>query len=84
MEDRTSKMIQMAMYGALKDEIIASVERSITFKCSGVGMVIMSYASDVQEMLARGFNDDQARQYLNIIKMLIDHYKLGRVARDGE
>ena len=44
---------EMQAYGSPADAIIASVEESITFKFSGVGMVIASYLSDAQEMLER-------------------------------
>ncbi len=67
---------ELQAYGSSADEIIASVEESITFKFSGVGMVIASYLSDAQEMLERD-QKNTARQYINIAKMLMMNYDLG-------
>ena len=63
-------------YGNTKANIIESVERSITFKFSGPGMVVASYLSDAQEVLEYG-SKNQARQFINIAKMLMMHYNLG-------
>ena len=61
---------EMQAYGSPKAEILEMIEDSITFKMSGVGMVIASYLSDAQELIE--FNDkNRARQYINIAKMLI-------------
>jgi len=67
---------ELQAYGLPANEIIASVEESITFKFSGVGMVIASYLSDAQEMLERD-QKNTARQYINIAKMLMMNYDLG-------
>ena len=67
---------EMQAYGSPADAIIASVEDSITFKFSGVGMVIASYLSDAQEMLEHN-DKNAARQYINIAKMLMMNYDLG-------
>ena len=67
---------EMQAYGSPADEIIESVEDSITFKFSGPGMVIASYLSDAQELLASD-QKNAARQYINIAKMLMMHYDLG-------
>jgi len=67
---------ELQAYGSPADDIIASVEESITFKFSGVGMVIASYLSDAQEMLERD-QKNTARQYINIAKMLMMNYDLG-------
>ena len=57
-------------YGSTKAEILESIEDSLTFKMSGIEMVIASYLSDAQELIE--FNDkNRARQYINIAKMLI-------------
>jgi hypothetical protein len=57
-------------YGSTKAEILESIEDSLTFKMSGIGMIIASYLSDAQELIE--FNDkNRARQYINIAKMLI-------------
>ena len=67
---------EIQAYGSTKDEILESVKDSITFKFSGPGMVIASYLSDAQEMIA--FNDsERARQYINIAKMLMMEFELG-------
>jgi hypothetical protein len=63
-------------YGGYKDEIVESVKDSITFKLSGPGMVIASYLSDAQEMIAMG-GTEKARQYINIAKMLMFEFELG-------
>jgi hypothetical protein len=67
---------ELQAYGSPADDIIASVEESMTFKFSGVGMVIASYLSDAQEMLEHD-NKNASRQYINIAKMLMMHYDLG-------
>jgi hypothetical protein len=61
---------EIQAYGSSKAEILEMIEDSLTFKMSGVGMVIASYLSDAQELIE--FNDkNRARQYINIAKMLI-------------
>ena len=67
---------ELQAYGSPADDIIASVEESMTFKFSGVGMVIASYLSDAQEMLERD-NKNASRQYINIAKMLMMEFELG-------
>ena len=74
MKDKLTWELQAS--GSPADDIIASVEESMTFKCSGVGMVIASYLSDAQEMLERD-QKNTARQYINIAKMLMMNYDLG-------
>jgi hypothetical protein len=57
-----------------------SIERSITYKFSGIGMIICGYMSDIQEMNEmneRGFYTEQIRQTLNICKMLMMDNELG-------
>ena len=61
---------EMQAYGAPKTAILESIEDSLTFRMSGVDMVIASYLSDAQEMIECGMKE-QARQYINIAKMLI-------------
>lgn len=71
---------EMRMFGMSKDDILEDVKESITYKLSGPGMVIASYLSDAQEMIA--FNDsERARQYINIAKMLMMEFELGFNAR---
>lgn len=67
---------ELQAYGSPESQIIESVEDSITFKFSGPGMVIASYLSDAQEVMEFGDNE-RARQFINIAKMLMMHYKLG-------
>ena len=67
---------EMRMFGMSKDEILENVKESLTYRLSGPGMVIASYLSDAQEMIA--FNDsERARQYINIAKMLMMEFELG-------
>lgn len=67
---------EMRMFGMPRDEILESVKESLTYRLSGPGMVIASYLSDAQEMIA--FNDsERARQYINIAKMLMMEFELG-------
>jgi hypothetical protein len=57
-----------------------SIERSITYKFSGIGMIICGYMSDIQEMNERndsGVYTEQIRQALNICKMLMIDNELG-------
>ena len=61
---------EIQAYGSPKAEILESIEDSLTFKMTGIEMVIASYLSDAQELIE--FNDkNRARQYINIAKMLI-------------
>jgi hypothetical protein len=67
---------EMRMFGMPRDEILENVKESLTYKLSGPGMVVASYLSDAQEMIA--FNDsERARQYINIAKMLMMEFELG-------
>jgi hypothetical protein len=70
---------EIQAYGATKSEILESVTDSISFQLSGPGMVIASYLSDAQEVMQSGskraLND--ARQYINIAKMLMMEFELG-------
>lgn len=71
---------EMQAYGSYKDEIVESVKDSITFKLSGPGMVVASYLSDAQELIATN-DGERARQYINIAKMLMFEFELGFNAR---
>ena len=67
---------EVQAYGSPKADILEFVKNSITFKLSGPGMVIASYLSDAQELIA--VNDgERARQYINIAKMLMFEFELG-------
>ena len=71
---------EIQMYGSPKDQIMESIEGSITFKFSGIGMIICGYMSDIQEMNERnqnGIYTEQIRQTLNICKMLMMDNELG-------
>jgi predicted TIM-barrel enzyme len=71
---------EMRMFGMPRDEILENVKESLTYRLSGPGMVVASYLSDAQEMIA--FNDsERARQYINIAKMLMMEFELGFNAR---
>jgi hypothetical protein len=77
-EIQNSREVQM--YGSPKAQIMESIERSITYKFSGIGMIICGYMSDIQEMNEmneRGFYTEQIRQTLNICKMLMMDNELG-------
>jgi hypothetical protein len=67
---------EIQAYGAKKSEILESITESITFKFSGVGMVIASYLSDAQEMIEYD-SKESARQFINIAKMLMMEFELG-------
>jgi len=67
---------EMRMFGMPRDEILENVKASLTYKLSGPGMVVASYLSDAQELIA--VNDsERARQYINIAKMLLMEFELG-------
>ena len=70
---------EIQAYGAKKSEILESVKDSISFKFSGPGMVISSYLSDAQEVMKYGGQNalNDARQYINIAKMLMMEFNLG-------
>ena len=76
---------EIQMYGSPKAQIMESIERSITFKFSGIGMIICGYMSDIQEMNEHneeGHYNEQIRQILNICKMLMIDYELGFKERE--
>lgn len=70
---------ELQAYGASKADILESVTDSITFKFSGPGMVIASYLSDAQELIAsnQSGTNEIARQYINVAKMLMMEFELG-------
>ena len=75
----SNKQWEIQAYGSTKDEILESVKDSVTFKFSGPGMVIASYLSDAQELIAsnQSGTNEIARQYINIAKMLMMEFELG-------
>ena len=71
---------EVQMYGSPKAQIMESIERSITYKFSGIGMIICSFMSDIQEMNERnstGIYTEEIRKALNICKMLMMDNELG-------
>lgn len=52
------------------DGYVESVMNSLTFKFSGMNMVVMSLMSDAQEQMERG-DTESARQTLNVSKYLL-------------
>ena len=55
------------MYVMSAKNILEDVKESLTYKLSGPGMVIASYLSDAQELIA--VNDsERARQYITLQK----------------
>jgi hypothetical protein len=77
----TQKKWEFQAYGGYKDEILDSVKDSLTYKLSGPGMVIASYLSYEQELIA-GNDGERARKYINIAKMLMMEFELGFRGRD--
>ena len=76
---------EISMYGNTKDRIMESIKNSTTNKYSGIGMIICSYMSDIQEMNEyneEGHYNEQIRQILNICKMLMIDYELGFKERE--
>lgn len=61
---------ELEMYGCEIDTFLESVKNSLTFKVSGVGMVIMSLMSDAQEQMSHG-DLEGSRQTLNRAKRLV-------------
>ena len=72
----TQRKWELQAYGGYKDEILDSVKDSLTYKLSGPGMIVASYLSDAQELIA-GNDGERARQYINIAKMLMMEFELG-------
>jgi hypothetical protein len=70
---------EMQAYGSPKAEILESITDSLTFKLSGPGMIVASYLSDAQELIACNTSQtqNQARQYINIAKMVMMEFELG-------
>ena len=66
-----------SMFGCDLNRFIESVENSLTFKLSGVGMVIAGLMSDAQEELQFG-DAESARKTLNKAKALLFRTMEGR------
>jgi hypothetical protein len=78
---------EVSMYGNTKNRIMESIKNSITYKYSGIGMIICGYMSDIQEMNEhneKGHYNEEIRQTLNICKMLMMDYELGFKVRETE
>lgn len=63
-------MSDMQMYGCDMKSFTQSVENSLTFKMSGIGMIIAGLMSDAQEELYHG-DSESARKTLNRAKALL-------------
>lgn len=70
---------EIQTFGSRWEDIKASFEDSITFKCCGPTMVAMSYMSDAQETLAYG-NVEQANQMINVAKRILADYVMEKRA----
>jgi len=57
-------------YGMTEQDIREDYMESITAKCSGLEMVVMSILSDAQELLAMG-RAESARKQMNIAKFIL-------------
>ena len=78
--------MEKKMYGTTLVNLKTNIENSITYRFSGIGMIICGYMSDVQEMVSNNENnlyDEAIRQNLNICKMLMMEYKLGFNEREA-
>jgi hypothetical protein len=67
------KEADVKMFGCEIEPFVDSVEKSLAFKFSGPGMVIISLLSDVQELISMGRKED-ARQTINRAKFLVDRF----------
>jgi len=77
---------EIAMYGNTKSKIMESIQNSITYQLTGIGMIICGYMSDIQEMNEHnesGHYTEEIRQTLNICKMLMMEYELGFNQREA-
>jgi hypothetical protein len=70
---QVNKEREISMYGCEIAEFKESMEQSMTFKCSGAAMIVMSLMSDAQEELAHGV-EEAARQTLNRAKWTVCEY----------
>ena len=70
------QQFEQQCYGCNIVDWVDQVEDSLTYKISGPVMVLTSLLSDVQERIARPTdqNLEEARQDINRIKHLIDHW----------
>ena len=58
-------------YGISEAQIRKEYMDGITAKLSGLEMVAMGILSDVQEMMAAGFDQDRVRKQINIAKFIL-------------
>jgi hypothetical protein len=61
-------------YGMTEQEIRTQYMESITAKCSGLEMVVMSIMSDCQEMMAMGTGPrsvEYVRKQMNVAKFIL-------------
>ena len=76
----TQEIREVSMYGCTEAQMREAVERSITFRFSGAGMMAMSMLSDAQEMINTEYGEvdymraEDARQTINRAKWIISTY----------
>ena len=71
---------EVRMYGVTEAGMREAVEKSMTFRFSGAGMMAMSILSDAQEMISTEYGEvdsmraEDARQAINRAKWIISTY----------
>ena len=71
---------EVRMYGVTEAGMREAVEKSMTFRFSGAGMMAMSILSDSQEMISTEYGEvdsmraEDARQAINRAKWIISTY----------
>ena len=71
---------EVRCYGCTEAEMREAVEKSMTFRFSGAGMMAMSILSDSQEMISTEYGEvdsmraEDARQAINRAKWIISTY----------
>lgn len=76
--------IEMGMYGMTKDELTEVVEDSLYFKFNQMDILVMSWLSDAQEMVAYSASPEmieQQRQLINRAKWVMRFYIMNPEAR---
>lgn len=73
---------ELQMYGCDPAAFLDSVKASLSYKFSGGSMCVMSILSDAQELLAMGA-DNQARQQVNLAKMVLMEIADGKLCLNG-
>lgn len=65
-------------YGMTEADIREEYMNSITARCSGMEMVVMSILSDAQELLAMGRSEDSRKQ-MNVAKFILSEMMEAKV-----